>query len=76
MGILDALFDKEKVVADTITGCLEDLAEELKCSHSELFIMIKPIDEKMQFKCWVYKITDGTPKIVREITLNEILGGE
>ncbi len=76
MGLLDGLFDKEKMVANTITGCLEDLAEELNCSYSELFIMIKPNNADMQFKCWVYKIENGTPKIVREITLKEILGND
>ncbi|MFY8165235.1 MAG: hypothetical protein ACOVJ8_01505 [Sediminibacterium sp.] len=75
MGLLDGLFDKEKMVADTITGCLQDLVEELNCSHTELFIMIKPTDEEMNFKCWVYRIVEGKPKIEREITLKEILGG-
>jgi len=76
MGILDSFFDKEKMVAETITGCLENLAEELNCSHSELFIMIKPTDANMEFKCWVYRIVDGKPSIVREITLKEILAIE
>jgi hypothetical protein len=36
--------------------------------------MIKPTNEEMDFKCWIYKIIDGNPKIIREIPLKEILG--
>jgi hypothetical protein len=75
MGLLDGFFDKQKMVSDTIEACLEEVAIELQCTHQELFIMIKPTNEKMQFKCWIYKITEGNPKLVREITLEEILGG-
>lgn len=74
MGLLDGLFDKEKMVSDTIIGCLEEVAIELGCTYQELFIMIKPTNEKMEFKCWIYKIIDGSPKIIREIPLKEILG--
>jgi hypothetical protein len=76
MGLLDGLFDKEKMVSNTIQACLEDLAEELDCSHEELFIMIKPVNNEMDFKNWVYRIVDGKPKLIREITLKEILGDE
>jgi hypothetical protein len=88
MGILDSLFDKEAMVSNTIENCLENLAEELQCSKTELFIMIKPTrdefadDELKQedgshknFKNWVYRIQEGKPKIVREISLAEILEG-
>ena len=74
MGLLDGLFDKEKMVSDTIKGCLEEVAIELGCDYQHLFIMIKPTNEEMDFKCWIYKITDGNPKIIREIPLKEILG--
>lgn len=73
MGLLGGLFDKEKMVSETIKSSLEEVALELKCTHEELFIMIKPTNENMEFKCWVYKINDGDPKFVREITLKEIL---
>lgn len=76
MSIFGGLFDKEKMVRDTITGCLEELAIELGCSFNELFIMIKPTNDSYEFKCWVYKIEDGKTKLVREITLKEILGDE
>ena len=73
MGLFDGLFDKEQMVKDTITNCLENLKEELNCKHDELFIMIKPTNLELDFKCWVYKV-DGSPKLLREISLKEILG--
>lgn len=75
MGLLDGLFDKEKMVRETIKGCLEEVATELGCTHEQLFIMIKPTDAKMDFKCWIYKV-EGSPKLIREISLNEILGDD
>ena len=75
MGLLDGLFDKEAMVKTTIESCLEDVAMELACKATDLFIMIKPLNEDFDFKCWVYKI-DSTPKLVRQISLKEILGDE
>lgn len=83
MGLLDGLFDKEGMVKATIESCLENIAEEFGCKATELFIMIKPtkdefVDEEGvdNFKCWVYKLVDGNPKCVRQITLKEILGDD
>jgi len=80
MGLLDGLFDKEAMVSSTIENCLENVAEELQCRPSELFIMIKPTKDvfadeegEKNFKNWVYQIVDGKPKLIREITLKEIL---
>lgn len=80
MDIFANLFDKEGMVSGTIENCLENLAEELGCKKTELFIMIKPTcdeftDEKdsKNFKNWVYQIIDGKPKLIREISLAEIL---
>lgn len=80
MGLLDGLFDKEAMVRGTLDGCLEGLAEELNCKPTELFIMIKPCLEEfsdepdgVNFKNWVYQLIDGKPKLIREITLKEIL---
>ena len=53
----------------------EDVAEELGCNHNELFIMIKPIDETFTMKFYIYKI-ENTPKMIREITLKEILSSD
>lgn len=73
--MLGGLFDTEKIVRDTIQTALENVAEELECSYNELFIMIKPINEEFDMKFYVYKI-EQSPKLVREITLKEILGGD
>ncbi len=67
--MLDALFNQEKAIYSTIQVSLESLAEELNCSCAEFFIMIKPVDEKGNFKMWVYK----NKELVREITLKEII---
>lgn len=68
--MLDALFNKERAIYNTIQVSLESLSEELNCSCSELFIMIKPTDERGNFKMWVFL---NSVK-VREITLEEIIG--
>lgn len=83
--LLGNLFDKEKLVRETIQGALENVLEELnegkgegeKYNHSNIFIMIKPFNEEFDFKCYIYLVANGSaPKLVREISLNEILGGE
>jgi hydroxypyruvate isomerase len=73
--MLGGLFDTESIVRDTIQQALENIAEELQCTHNELFIMIKPINEEFDMKFYVYKI-EQSPKLIREITLKEILGGD
>lgn len=74
--LLGGLVDKERITFDTIQGTLEDLADELKCSYKDFFIMIKPVSEDFCMKFYVYKIQNGKPEIVREITLKEILNIE
>jgi hypothetical protein len=42
--------------------------------------MIKPTknefeEESTNFKNWVYQLVDGKPKLVREVSLKEILEG-
>lgn len=73
--LLTGLIDTEQIVHDTIQSTLENVAEELNCTHKELFIMIKPIDESFTMKFYIYKI-EQSPKLIREITLKEILGGD
>lgn len=86
--ILGSLFDKEKMVRETIQSALENVLEELnekrnkeevknEYNHDNLFIMIKPFNAELDFKCYIYLVASGSaPKLVREISLNEILGGE
>jgi hypothetical protein len=71
--LLSGLIDKEQITHDTIQSTLENIAEELKCDYKEFFIMIKPSDETFTMRFWVYRIEKQGPKLVREITLKEIL---
>lgn len=71
--LLGGLIDKEQITHDTIQSTLENIAEELKCSHKDFFIMIKPSDEEFNMRFWIYKVTEKGPALVREITLKEIL---
>jgi hypothetical protein len=72
--LLGGLIDKEQITHDTIQTTLEKLSEELNCSFSDLFIMIKPVDETFTMRFWVYKLSEKGPKLVREIPLSEVLG--
>ena len=72
--LLGSLIDKEQITHDTIQTTLEKLSEELNCTHKDLFIMIKPVDETFTMKFWVYKLEEKTPRLIREIPLSEVLG--
>jgi hypothetical protein len=72
--LLGSLIDKEQITHDTIQTTLEKLSEELNCTHKDLFIMIKPVDETFTMRFWVYKLEEKGPKLVREIPLSEVLG--
>jgi len=73
--MMGGLIDKEKITHDTIQKALEKVATELECTHKELFIMIKPVNETFTMVFYIYRIVEaGPPKFVREIKLVEILG--
>ena len=72
--LLGGLIDKEQITHDTIQDCLENISEELGCSHKDFFVMIKPVDESFTMKFYIYKLDNGVPKLVREISLKEVLG--
>lgn len=72
--LLGGLIDKEQITHDTIQTTLEKLSEELNCTHKDLFIMIKPVDDTFTMRFWVYKLDEKGPKLVREIPLSEVLG--
>ena len=71
--MLSSLFNKETITHDTIQSTLENVAEELGCSHSDFFLMIKPTNEEFDMKFYIYKIGEKNPVFVREISLKEIL---
>ena len=72
-GLLGGLVDKEQITYDTIQGTLEDVAEELDCTHNDFFVMIKPCNETFTMRFYIYRTDSGKPTLVREITLEEIL---
>jgi hypothetical protein len=72
--LLGGLVDKEQITHDTIQDCLDNIAEELGCSYKDFFVMIKPIDETFTMRFYIYKFENGVPKLVREISLKEVLG--
>ena len=74
--LLGGIFDKEQMTHDTIQECLENLSQEMSCSCDDFFVMIKPIDSEFNMKFYVYKLENKVPKMVREITLKEILNKE
>jgi hypothetical protein len=38
--------------------------------------MIKPVNEDFDMKFYIYKMINGVPNPIREISLKEVLGGE
>jgi hypothetical protein len=74
--LMGGLVDKEKITHDTIQNTLENVAEELGCSFNDFFIMIKPVNEDFDMKFYIYKMINGVPNPIREISLKEVLGGE
>lgn len=71
--LMGGLVDKEQITYDTIQETLENVAEELGCNYKDFFIMIKPLNDDFDMKFYIYKLESGVPKMVREITLKEIL---
>ena len=71
--LLGGLVNKEQITHDTIQETLHSISEELNCSEKDFFVMIKPVDSEFNMKFYIYKIEQGVPKIIREITLKEIL---
>lgn len=73
--LLGNLINKEDAVNETIKDALTDLSKELSLPFSKFFIMIKPVDEKFNFKLHVFILNDSNiPQFVRELTVKEIVG--
>jgi hypothetical protein len=72
--LLGGLVDKEAMAYNSIQEALVELAEELDCKYTDLFIMIKPFDKEMNFKGYLYQLKDGKNKVIRELTIKEIIG--
>jgi hypothetical protein len=81
MSLFGGLFDTEGMVKTTIESCLENVAEELNCSHKELFIKIVSKNENFEPEFHIYRTKPydditKTPALMfeRKIELKEILG--
>ena len=72
--LLGGLFDKEEATQDIIQNALQNVAQELECSHNDVFIMIKPKNEDFEPRFLIYKTENNSaPKYIRDITIKEIL---
>lgn len=74
-----SLFDKEQITKDTIQVALQSVAEELNVDkkpdfHKEFFISIMPADGEYNFRCFIMQKVNNAPKMIREITVAEIVG--
>lgn len=82
--IFGGLIDKEKAVQEIIQNALQDALEEVNekreepgaYTHENVFIMIMPSDEKMNFKLYLYLNANGKRTPIRELSLKEILGSD
>ena len=81
--LLGGFVNKEQITFDTIQGTLENVAEELGCSHKELFIKISASNDEFApifhiFKTEPYTNLETIPrfKFIREITLKQILNDD
>lgn len=73
-GLFGGLIDKEKAIKTTITDVLSDCSEELGVGYKDLFVIIRPVDDKFDFKFHLYRQDSGKPVFVREITVKEVVG--
>nr|WP_298657121.1 hypothetical protein [uncultured Flavobacterium sp.] len=69
--LLGSLINKEEQTTKTIQSALKKIHAELNCKQDEFFVMIKPVNEQMDFVFYIY-MTSG--KFIRKISLKEILG--
>lgn len=74
MGLFDKM--KENMVRDTMQEKLKSLAKELNCSHEDFFVMIQPKNADFEVRLHVYKLVEGRPKPIRDMSISEILGSD
>jgi hypothetical protein len=72
--ILGGMVDKVQILKDYISDSVTDVVAELNCDRTEIFYMIQPGKGEDEFKIFIYKMENGTPKRIREITPEEIVG--
>ncbi len=74
-GLLSSMLPVEQIVKDKIKDALQKVADEYGFSHNELRFIIQPEDEEYNFKVIICKLENGSAKIVRELTVKDIVGG-
>ena len=67
---------KEEAIKEIIQDALEDAADEYGLTSEEVFLTINPKNDKFEFRIYIYQLKDRTPKMLREISLSEILGSD
>lgn len=73
--LMNGLIDKEQIVKDYLTDMLENLHTELGGEYKDYFVMIHSKDAEFTPVCHVMKMNENrVPKLVREITIKEIIG--
>lgn len=72
--LLGGFVDKEQITKDYITDALEIVAKENGLTDKEICFMIKPTNNKFEFKIYAVKVVDNKPgALIREITVKEIV---
>lgn len=74
--LIGGMFNVEQLVKDKITDALENVAEEYGMSHKDFIFMIQPTDAEFHFKVVICKLENGAAKILRELTVRDIVGGD
>lgn len=72
--LLGGFVDKEQITKDYITDTLESVAKQNGLESKDICFMIKPINEKFEFKVYAIKVVDNKPgSLIREVTIKEIV---
>lgn len=72
--LLGGFVDKEQITKDYITDALESVAKDNGLENKEICFMIKPINDKYEFKVYAVKVVDNKPaNMIREVTIKEIV---
>jgi len=75
--LMSGLVNTEKMTYDTIQTALEEIAIELRCTHKDFWLMIKPTTSEFDMRFYIYKTNENNaPEFVRELSLKQILGKE
>ena len=72
--LLSGFVDKEQVTKDYITDALETIATENGLTSNDICFMIKPTNDKFDFKVYAVRVRVNKPgALIREVTVKEIV---